>query len=211
MECYNLPAVEAIDYQYSEDILSPYKAIKKRLFNGMVPRAMLFLMQGRRYDEDTLTGDFKYDMELSTRLVPARLTIEHMLNVYNNGERVVIPREEDRVTIYKILSTHLKCCLMHNGDLYRGNPVSVLTLTIMDDFLDDLYPTAKRSIADDARPTIGAIARFNRAIGVMDNTKERNVKSERKRIISDDAIEEMMDEELGDSDFDSAFGGEVWE
>jgi len=211
LKCYDLPPTEAVDATYHEDFPSPYELITKKLYDGRVPRSMLFIMQPRRYQEDTLTGNAAYDAHLSAKMVPARLTIEHMLNVWDVGESVIVPNEKDRVEIFKILSIHLKCCMIHNGDIFRGQPVNVLTMSKMDDFLDDLFPGASVSITQSFNANDGAAERFNKSVGLMVNRAEPIAPKERKRIIDDKAAEEMLsdDDGLGDGGFsDFEFGGE---
>lgn len=195
---------------------SPFDIIVDKTYSVYIPRSMLHIMDEERFKNDFIIGDSVYDRNHSTMQIPAYITIEHMLNIWDMGFSFRLAHAQDGREVYEVLTQHIRACLAHNQDPIRGAQVDLITLEKMDNFLGDLFPAFRNTIVKDNNSDNDARQRYNRAIGALSRenhdtltTKEHKPLIGKDRLVSD--FEKVVDYGgFGELDDFSDFGGEKW-
>lgn len=208
----NLTAQQAYERNWGSGELSPFEVITERTYHALVPRSMLNYMDQDRWREDFITGDRDYDRNLFGARLPAYITIEHMLNIWDNGYAFKLLNEADGQEIYNVVKLHLRCCLLHNQDPFAGEPCNIAVLSKMDEFLGSVFPAIEAQLNKPTFDEHSARDRFNRKMGTLSKAeKSENRVTEHEKIIAEATIgssweKSRVDDGLGDFDF----GGEEW-
>lgn len=213
----NVSPAELLDTCIDRETLTPYQEITRTTWRVVIQRKNQHLMDRERHLRDRVVGDVNYDRQAMNARTNAWITIEHMLNIFHQDDYLRIVNEADLKRIYQICTIHLKCCRLHNQDSMRGNPVGMLTLELMDRFLNSVFSEAKYELAK-VNDTDDARTRYNKqigAIGTRDNNRDVSGVQRTGIFTEDDyngdSFSQGLDDGLGDAGgelFD--FGDDKW-
>lgn len=212
MKTTDLSPQEALEYRFDGVNISPFEWIVDRQYRCMIPRSMLNYMDQDKWREDYLSLDPEYDKRYANARIPAYITIEHMLNIWDNGLSFRLCNDSESKEIYEVLSLHIRACLLHNQDPFRGDAVNLSVLKKMDDFLSDMFPNFRVSISKEEYRNDDARDVFNRKVGLISKSKLESTGAQQHKSligqqeINDNWVNDTIKDDL--SDFD--FGGEEW-
>lgn len=219
MDLLTMTPDEALNHHYEQHERSPYDEIRLTTYPAFIRRRDLYLLQPERRKEDWVSGDVAYDKRAMEAIVPAYVTIEHMLAIFDQDGYLRLRDPIDKNRIYRILTLHLKCCRIHNFDPIRGAAVELYALDLMDRFCDSVFEGGRHEIlVQGKQQTEDARTRFNREMGLMSNKRvehdESYLNAKRQAIFSK---EEMTDDfmttgtsaAMGDDDL-FEFGDNEW-
>lgn len=172
MNILNLSPREALEHHYTKTQRNPIQEIRDTTYAARIYRRHLYILDPERRRQDWVSGDVQYDSRAMESITPAWVTIEHMLAIFDDDGYLSLENPNDKKRIYEIVTLHMKCCLLHNQDPIRGQPVGVYALDIMDRFCAAIFEDAKFELSqqdgsEDAR------TRFNKSIGAISSKETR--------------------------------------
>lgn len=96
-----------------------------------------------------ITGDKKIDRGNANSWITTYLTIDRMVDYYQEGVSIALVKQEDAKLIYEAIESHLLAWSEHLKYGMNTGDAPISDLIAMDEFAGIVYPHAKRHISDE--------------------------------------------------------------
>lgn len=206
---------EALNRTYNPDVEeTPLQMIQERTFKSIITREHYYILDPEAMRTDRIVGDPTYDVLAMTAKMQAWVTIEHMLNIYHVGGYQSLCNPADKKVIYEIVTLHLKCCQLHNINVFTGEAVDIVTLSIFDEFLQTIYEDSLYELRHTSGSNSSAADRFEEALGGISNVDDQGgFTGNRNRLFSKETVGDDDIKTKSDSEFYDPFnfgGDDTW-
>lgn len=128
--------------------LSAAYVIWHRRFDCRIPQMYLHNLEAESIIGAPTSGDPQLDRQMARQMMPAAMTIAAMALLRREGASILIDSQDDAVTIYNTIYKHQQDWKRELAvSLHRRN-APVDDLRMLDDLAGEIYPFARRRIAE---------------------------------------------------------------